>query len=241
MSRWVGLSVLGLLAFLVLLIAFMPARLAFDSFARPAGFEAGLVHGTIWDSQIVRLSAAQLSAREVDAKLDPIGVLSGQARFDLNFADPNLRGTGDVVLTFTETRLEDVDAVMALDAIAALAAAGLARGESARLDIDEISYDHQGQCQNAQGEVFSAVLVATGERYGVDLPALNGTLRCAGADLALDFTGRNDTIDLSGEARMSQAGVSWSVEAQSSDRDIIAALAFLGFEQDGQRYIARSQ
>ena len=117
---------------------------------------------------------------------------------------------------------------------------GLARGQSARVTIDSVTLTHEGDCIEAAGTIVTPVLIATGERYGVDLPLLNGSLRCAGGDLALDLTGQNDIIGVSGLIRVNSQDMDWSLEAQTTNTDMIAALSFLGFEQNGSTFAARS-
>ena len=241
MTRWIWLAGVALVAFLGFALALAPARLAFDLAARPAGVEAGLVTGTLWDGSARRVRAGGVRLSEVNAGLRPGSVLSGALVFDVEILDPGLRGAGAVALRPDGAMVEEAIAVMRLDAVPALAAADLPSGETARIEIERLAVDGRGRCREAEGRVTSAALATAGERYGAALPLLNARLACAGESVALNFEGRNDTLDLTGQVRFTQAGPDWRMEARSADRDVIAALSFLGFDQQGDVFIAENR
>jgi general secretion pathway protein N len=238
MKRWIVYLLLGLVAFAGFAVALAPARLVFDAAARPAGIEAGLVSGTVWNASARRVRAGGVALNEVEARLRPAPLLTGRAVFDVTIADPALRGAGLVTLSAGGVRFEDTAGVIALDAIPALAAADLPPGESARVEIERLVLGPQGECLEAQGRMTSAALVSAGERYGADLPAVTADLACAGEAVALNVSGRSDMLALTGQVRFVEGGPSWRIEAETEDRDVIAALSLMGFDQDGRRFIA---
>jgi general secretion pathway protein N len=238
MKRWIVYALLGLVAFAGFAVALAPARLVYDAAARPAGIEAGLVSGTVWNASARRVRAGGMALHEVEARLRPVPLLTGRAVFDVSVADPALRGAGLVTLSAGGVRFEDAAGVIGLDAIPALAAADLAPGESARVEIERLVLGPQGECLEAQGQMTSAALVSAGEGYGADLPMVTAELACAGEAVALDFSGRSDTLALTGQVRFVEGGPSWRIEAQTEDRDVIAALSLMGFDQEGRGFIA---
>jgi general secretion pathway protein N len=238
MKRWIVYLLLGLVAFAGFAVALAPARLVFDAAARPAGIEAGLVSGTVWNASARRVRAGGVALNEVEARLRPAPLLTGRAVFDVTIADPALRGAGLVTLSAGGVRFEDTAGVIALDAIPALAAADLPPGESARVEIERLVLGPQGECLEAQGRMTSAALVSAGERYGADIPAVTADLACAGEAVALNVSGRSDMLALTGQVRFVEGGPSWRIEAETEDRDVIAALSLMGFDQDGRRFIA---
>jgi len=240
-NRWIAYAVLGGVAFVGFALAAAPARLVHDFAMRPAGIEAGLVTGTVWNASARRVSAGGVAVSDVEARLQAAPLLTGRAVFDVTVRDPALRGTGRVVLTPGAVRLEDADGVFALEAVPALAAADLPPGESARVEIDRLVLDPQGRCLEAQGRLTSAALVSAGQRYGAELPVLTADLRCADDAVALDFSGRSDTLALTGRVRLLNTGPHWRIEAETSERDVIAALSLMGFDQEGDRFVAESQ
>lgn len=238
MNRWIIYALLGLAAFIGFAVAGAPARLVYDIAARPAGIEAGMVTGTVWNASARRVRAGGVALHHVEARLRPAPLLTGRAVFDVVVTDPALRGDGRVALSARGVTFEDMAGALALETIPALAAADLPAGESARLQIDRLVLDAGGACLEAQGRVTSAALVSAGEQYGADLPVLLADLTCAGEDVALDFSGRNESLALSGRVRLLPAGPRWRIEALTDERDIIAALSLMGFDQDGDRFIA---
>ncbi|MGX6646600.1 type II secretion system protein N [Maricaulaceae bacterium MS644] len=238
MTRWILYALLGLAAFIGFAVAGAPARLVYDVAARPAGIEAGMVTGTVWNASARRVRAGGLALSHVEARLRPAPLLTGRAVFDVSVADPALRGAGRVTLSGGGARFEDAAGVVALDAISALAAADLPAGESARVEIERLVLDGAGACLEAEGRVTSAALVSVGERYGAQLPMLTGDLTCDGETVALLVSGRSDALVLSGRVRLPTAGPRWRIEARTAERDIIAALSLMGFDQQGEGFIA---
>lgn len=238
MRRWIIYALLGLVAFTGFAVALAPARLVYDAAARPAGIEAGLVTGTVWNASARRVRAGGVALNEVEARLRPGPLLTGRAVFDVTIADPALRGAGLVTLSAGGVRFEDASGVIALGAIPALTAADLPPGESARVEIERLVLDPQGACLEAQGRMTSAALASAGEDYGADLPVVTADLVCAGEAVALNVSGRSDTLALTGRVRFVEGGPRWRLEAETDDRDVIAALSLMGFDQEGRRFIA---
>lgn len=62
---------------------------------------------------------------------------------------------------------------------------------------------------------------------------LTGAFLCAGDRIAVQIDGANERLSLTGRVRLEPAGPVWRIEARSQDREVVAALSLLGFEQDG--------
>ena len=226
-----GLAILAVAAFVVFAAATAPARVIFDAAAEPAGLRAAMVQGTVWDAQIVRLSAGGPPVADVRARLRPASLITGAARFDIEARDPSLRGQGVLALSLAGAALEEVEGVAALSRLSL--PVSLPDGQSARVEIDELALDRNGRCRAAEGRVMTTGLSASGEAFGADLPALEGVFLCAGDAVALDVSGRSASLAVSGRIRFEHAGPVWRLEARSTDRDVIAAVSMLGFSQTG--------
>lgn len=222
---------LGVVLFAAFAVANLPARLIFDAAAGPAGLQAGLVQGTVWDATILRLDAGGPPVAETRARLRPGGLPGGSARFDVTVRDATLRGDGVVTLRSGGASVEEATGVMALSRLPLSSA--LPPGQSIQLDITRIAVDHDGNCLEAEGSLQTAALAAAGESFGVELPMLTGAFLCAGERIAVQIDGANDRLSLSGRIRLEPAGPAWRIEARSQDRDVVAALSLLGFEQNG--------
>lgn len=238
--RILPLAGLGLAAFIGFSLALTPARLAFDLAGRPAGVEAGLVTGTVWDADLRRVRAGGMAIEAIEAKLAPLPLLTGRAVIDFTVADSALRGSGRLIVKPDERVLEAASGVLGLDSAPALSAADLPAGQSARIEIERLVLSPSGACREARGRVTSAALVAAGRRYDAELPALNAALACAGDAVALNFSGAAQALELSGQIRLSPTGPQWRIMAETADRDMIAALSLMGFSQEGDRFIAES-
>ncbi|MCR9129426.1 MAG: type II secretion system protein N [Alphaproteobacteria bacterium] len=231
MRRPLLFIVLGVVLFAAFAVANLPARLIFDAAAGPAGLRAGLVQGTVWDATILRLDAGGPPVAETRARLQPGGLLGGSARFDVTVRDATVRGEGVVTLRPGGATLEDATGVMALSRLPLSFA--VPPGQSVQADITRIAVDRDGTCLQAEGSLRTAALAAAGESFGAELPLLTGELLCAGDRIAVQIDGANDRLSLSGRIRLEPAGPAWRIEARTRDREVVAALSLLGFEQDG--------
>lgn len=233
-SRAVVLCALGAVTLAAFALAALPARLAFDLAASASGARAGLVQGSVWDAQILRLEVQGVSVAELDAALAPASLLGGAARFDVTVRDPTLGGRGALVLTPGGAVIEDAQGVFTLSRLASGAlpfAAGLPGDESVQLQITRLATNRDGACLDADGRITTAALVAAGQAYGVVLPVLEGALFCAGEALAMDLAGATGELALEGRITLSGGEPQWRFQARTSDREAVMALSVLGFDQ----------
>jgi hypothetical protein len=233
MMRFVFPLVFGLVCFLGFLVAATPARLVFDLALKPAGIEAGLVQGRVWEARLWRVQAGDLTIADARAQLAPASLLTGAARFDVVLADPALRADGVAVLRPGGVRIENARGVMQLDRVMPELAV-LAPDEVLQFDIEMLALDDEGRCEAASGEARSAALITLGERYEVDLPVLRFDFTCAGDRVAADLSGRSEAVAVSGRLRFGDQGLEGRVEARSTVNNVIAALSFAGFDQADQ-------
>ncbi len=234
-----SLILLGLICFSGFVIASAPARLAFDLALRPAGVEAGLVQGLVWDARLARVRAGNQTIASARAELDPLSLAALNARFDVTLSDPELRADGFAVLHPGGVRIEDASGVVRLSRVLP-ALAAFAPEESARFEIARLALDDQGRCLSAEGRVSSTALIALGERYGAAMPALGGELLCAGESVGLQLSGASEGLSIDGRIRFGVGGPEGRIEARATESAIVAALSFAGFDQVGQGVYALS-
>lgn len=229
----IGLIVFGVICFIGFAIAAAPARLAYDLALKPAGVEAGLVQGSVWDARLWRIRAGDQSIASARAELDPLSLTAFNARFDVTITDEGLRADGAAILAPGGVRIEETTGVVRLSRVMPQLAA-FAPDEAARFDITELSLDSQGRCQSAQGRVFTPALITLGDRYGAALPMLEGDLFCAGDAVGLQLTGASDSLSVDGRLRFISGGLEGRIEARSTELAVAAALSFAGFDQIGE-------
>ncbi|MCP2679295.1 type II secretion system protein N [Maricaulaceae bacterium NA33B04] len=233
MMRIIPPLLFGLILFVGFLIAAMPARLIFDLALKPAGVEAGLVQGRVWDAQLLRIRSGQLSIDEARASLEPSSLLRFSPRFDVTLSDPALRGEGVVTLSGGGVRIEDARGVVRLDQVMPELAA-LGGDEVIQLSLEALALDASGRCEAASGQATTAALIGLGERYGSNLPVLRFDLICAGDRIGADVSGLSDAVEVEGRLQFTERGPEGRIEAQTSVTNVIAALSFMGFEQVNQ-------
>ncbi len=225
--------VIGLILFVGFLIAAMPARLIFDLALKPAGVEAGLVQGRVWDAQLLRIQSGRLSIGEARASLAPASLMTLSPRFDVTLSDPALRGDGIVTFGAGGARVEDARGVVRLDQVMPELAA-LGGDEVIQLSVDTLALDADGRCEAASGQATTAALIGLGERYEINLPILRFDLLCAGDRVGAAVSGQSDAVEISGRLQFTGQGPEGRIEAQTSVTNVIAALSFMGFEQVNQ-------
>lgn len=230
MKRFILPLFFGLVCFVGFLIAAMPARAIFDLAIRPAGVQAGQVQGRVWDAQLLRIRAGDLSVAEARAELAPGSLLSLSPRFEFTLADPDLRGQGVATLRAGGVVIEDASGVVRLDQVAPQIAF-VAPDAVLQITLETLSVDREGRCQQASGRALTPALAELGERYGVALPTLQFDIVCAGDAVGADLSGQSDAVAFSGRLSFGNEGPEGRIQARSTERDVIAALSFAGFEQ----------
>ena len=232
--------VLGLLAALAVgLIAKAPMRLVYDALA-PIGIEAGLVQGTVWNGQALRVRVAGTDIYEVRTRLSPMSLLTGRPGVTLSVADPDIIMTGELGLGGEGVRVWNARGAASTSVLPGLSRFAFLNDAGVQFYDVSVSFDRDGHCLAAEGVATSAALADAGASYDVDLPILDMTLFCAGEDLALNLSGQGPVLDLEGVIRLNPREPRYRIVATPHDRAGGRVLALLGFEADGARWIADS-
>lgn len=227
-----GLLVTGLAAFIAALIAFLPARLVSDTLLRPAGIEADLVTGPVWDARLYRVSAAGQSFAEGRLALSFWPLLTGSARLDVALEDQSASARG--TLTARPGRLALTGWTLAAEAHRLPGLDALAVPQTVRVygEIDEVIFE-DGRCTAAAGSLSTPLLARLGQRHEIDLPHIEATLGCAGDGVAIAYQGLGPVLSLTGSVRLDAAGYRWTGEARSGEPGVVVVLIALGFEETG--------
>ncbi|MEO1038492.1 MAG: type II secretion system protein N [Pseudomonadota bacterium] len=233
-----------LFAFMGLLIglaAFMPARVAFDLLARPAGVQAELVHGPVWDARLFGVTVSGQRIEQVDARLSATRLLTGRAVVELAARDRDLRLDGVLVLRPGFIEAHSVRGAISLQRLPGAQNLPSASGESLILDIDRIGFELRDGCVQADGVLRSAALLPVGLRYEVELPVLEGALYCAGARLGVDVTGASDAAELTGQALLGRSRFEWRAGVERAQPGLAPVLIALGFADNGGSWSAQGE
>jgi general secretion pathway protein N len=174
MKRAWTLAILGVLAFLILLVATLPARVLLD---RIPGVQATGVRGSIWSGQAASVSVQGLALGQTRWKLFALPLLRGRLDMDVELHRPDGAGAGRCSISLKQH--VDCARVNANLPIEALNISSLPRGWTGRLNVDlsKLELD-KGWPIAARGQVELLELAqpaASGARslgsYRVEFPA----------------------------------------------------------------------
>jgi len=222
----------GLAAFFAALIALAPARLVTDPLAA-SGFYADQVHGSVWNAQLYGVRIAGQSADRVDLRLAFWPLLRGAAVADIAAQGEGITLRGTLERAGGEVRVRDLAGAADAWRLPGAAELGLVSIEGVVFSLDEAVFDDKAGCLSASGVLRSDLLVTAGERYGVELPGIEGVFACGGPRLIIDASGETPAVSLEGRARLGVSGYDWSAEAAGDEGEIAVVLLALGFEDAG--------
>ena len=233
-----------ILGFVLALVAGLavtaPTRLVYDALA-PSGVEAGLVQGSVWRGQALRVRLGGRVVQQVETGLEPASLLALSPAMSMRVTDPEiqidarLRAAGDAI------RIEEAQGLVSVRALPLLAGLPTPADSFARLDGVSVSLDQAGRCISAEGAVMSPALADAGARYAVALPILDMSVFCAGDVLALNLSGQSPAVDLEGVIRLDAQAPSYRIVATPHDPEGGRVLSLMGFRADGARWIADSE
>lgn len=237
--RWV-LIVIFVLALAVGLVMGAPARLAFDALA-PSGVQAGLVQGSVWRGQALRVRRGDVEVQSVDMALKPASLLALRPTVAVRVEDPAIALTAQLQTRAETVRIEDARGVVSATLLPGLAELPIPADSVARIDGVDLELDRNGRCIEAQGAIMSPALADAGARHGVDLPLLDISLSCAGEALALTLSGQSAALTLDGVIRIEGAASSYRLVATPHDPESGPVLSLLGFRAEGAQWIAERE
>lgn len=239
MNRLV-LPVTGVAVFITALIAWLPARLLSDTLLRPAGIEADLVTGPVWNARLYRVNAAGQRFAEGRLALSFWPLLTGSARMDIALEDESVSARGTLSARPGRVALTGWSLAAEAHRLPGLNALPVPQTVRVYGEIDEVIFE-DGSCTAAAGTASTPLLARLGQRYELVLPQVEATLGCAGEAVAIAYEGLSPALALTGSVRLDAAGYRWTGEAQSGEPGVIAVLIALGFEETGAAWRAEGE
>ncbi|HCR65115.1 MAG TPA: hypothetical protein DIW38_01185, partial [Oceanicaulis sp.] len=94
----VFLGVLFVIALIAGLVMSAPAHLVYDALAS-SGVQAGLVQGSVWNGQALRVRRGDVELQRVETALEPGSILSGRMRVQTEIMDPRVQGRAVIGVT----------------------------------------------------------------------------------------------------------------------------------------------
>jgi general secretion pathway protein N len=233
MKRGWTLAVVGLLAFLVLLVATLPARVLLG---RIPGVTATGINGTIWSGRADSLTVQNIALGRVEWRLAVLPLLRGRLEVDAK-ASPS-DGSGSAHCAITLQRAVSCSRLVANLPLHALQLSALPRGWSGHVqaDLTELALE-RGWPVSARGRVDVVDIqrpTATGSSpfgsFRLELPAPNNADDNALVGALRDIGGPLEVI---GTIRLSPDRtyiVDGRVAARSdADPEVARSIEYLGF------------
>ena len=208
---------------LIALIVFLPMRAVLGwAGAGRQGLVAREVEGSIWDARLRDASLGQLPIGDVDARLSPLGLLTGRAVL-------TLERDGAIGVPPLSARAYVSRHGMGVERATARIGAGALFQPLpvAFLDLADVTIRFRDdQCSEAQGRVTATL---AGDVAGVGLPpSVSGDARCDAGALVLPLTGaagtEGVTLRITGDGRYRAELV-----MQGGDATTIGRLQAAGF------------
>ncbi|WP_016957158.1 type II secretion system protein N [Catenovulum sp. SX2] len=122
MKQWIGRITWALLAYLVFLIATIPAHLITPQLPKVKNLQLGNVSGTIWQGQMDMLQYDKVLLKDVKWQISFLSLLTGKVSADIEFGHPRklLEPQGSLVAQagFSSAVLKDIKVKLPADLIA---------------------------------------------------------------------------------------------------------------------------
>jgi general secretion pathway protein N len=226
------LVITGIAAFLLFVIALMPASLALSLSGADGLLRYSAAHGTVWDA---RLEGARVSGRPlgtVALSLSPLSALAGTLSAEGAFSSPGRSGRFALTRDGDTTRVKDLH--LSLDITARVGRGALAGVLSLR---DAALAFSGNRCTQADGTFRTNILESGFAGTGVEGPLLTGALVCDGGVPGFRFSGENDFVAISGQGSLT-AGARVAADILVAFRegvpvtdDLKLALQFAGLQE----------
>lgn len=202
--RWGWLLTLGVLGYLVFLIATWPAHHAWGALRGQLGDVPVTLHGvqgSVWAGRAVSAEVQGLRLEQVSWRLLPGGLARGALDASLQFR--SVDGPGEALVRVHRNRalqVRDLRARLPMQQVGVLSGAQVRLGGTLALNVPAAEFDPQGRLRSVRGELLwqnatTAMLpavplgdvLATLEPQG---EVVNVAVRDAGGPVALEGSGR---------------------------------------------------
>ncbi|MCW8834713.1 MAG: type II secretion system protein N [Colwellia sp.] len=245
MKKKFAIAAIFLITYLVFLIVTLPSTVVLKQITLPKQIAISGVNGTIWQTDIEKLTIGNTSIEQVNAQLSFWSLFSLTPKLDVSFGDPLLSGPeGQLALAISreDMAITDLSILVRANEVAQQLTLPLpisAQGD-VELTVSEVSINLQNnQCSAAKGEVNWSKAGVVALEQNIKLGRFSADIRCEGGALALIVSPKND-LGLTFSAYVRQGGrISGNGYLQPGDKFPKAlndALPFLGNKDSQGRY-----
>ncbi|MEW9797736.1 type II secretion system protein N [Alteromonas sp. CYL-A6] len=188
----------GILAFVIFLIAYLPASQVLGRLSLPKNVSVSGISGTLWEGKARLIVANGLPIENLRWSLNPLSLLAGRISAELNAGElrnPDaiaFKGPVSVSL-FNPDHIASEDLVLYLPADRVLANVPLPlpvnAGGRFRVRLDELAFGPACDTLRGTGDWLNATVAGT--QGPIDFGSYTATLRCEGDSIGIRVNGNN--------------------------------------------------
>lgn len=243
MGKKFGFSAVFIGAYLVFVIAMVPANWLLDQVKLPNNLVLNDVSGSIWHARIKTVMVDDIVVSNVESRLSPFSVLLFNPTLDVSFGDELLNGPEGVLTVSqltSEVRVDDANILVPANIIATRLnlPIDVQAHEDIRLAVGQFSMG-QPVCGVLQGQIEweNAAVTALDEK--IALGKLTANLSCEKGELVATVVPNNE-LGLSYRAIVKKGGKlsgnGFIKPGEKFPRQLQDALAFIGKPDKQGRY-----
>ncbi len=250
MKKLFGLSILFIVAFMVFLVALMPASIALQlaSTYLPKQLQIGEVGGTIWQGNASAVRYQQHTFKKVNWDITPLGLLTGSVKGEFKlgavreFDAPYGKGSFTYGLTDNALALDNTQLRAQAESVIAALNLPMPLKTKGQIQLNLASAaTGEPYCDVLTGSIRTNNISVQGLQGWIDIEQINGKLSCKSGAVALSVTEKNP-LGLQLEAEMGKGGakVSGFVKPDATmPKQVHDAVKFLGRPDQSGRYPLR--
>jgi hypothetical protein len=197
------------------------------------------VQGSVWSGRISNVRYGPQLVGDVELKLRPSALLSGNLVYSVSVVGPVASGDSDFYLNSGAAGIRNSDLTVRVDQLVGLNASVRQAGGSMRMTNMALEVDRDINCVEASGVLWTDALEKLGMEFGESLPQLEGALVCSGSMLSVALDGQSQTgvgVEIRTTVGLAQAS-SLNASIAGAGIELAQALTALGFTASGDEYV----
>lgn len=242
MSRFtIGVAIASLLVFLSVLIVKAPASiLSRVAEKNIPGLSYSQAKGSVWEGHFEGVSINAVDLGRASYRIAPLSILTGRPHIKLSLSGGDLVGDVDIKIAHNRLDMGPSALTVRLAGVSTIKPFGQPVSGRAVIHVDQLIVSKTG-CDAAQLTIVTDFLDQPARQWGSQGFELSGPGRCDNEDLVVDLAGAGAEGNANLALRL-RPDLSFSVAASAKpEKESVAeALAFLGFEENGNSLVYRA-
>ncbi|WP_448213683.1 type II secretion system protein N [Colwellia sp. MEBiC06753] len=230
-------------AYLIFVIALLPAKTAIGWFSLPKNVELGFVSGSVWHSQISEIRIQGISINQVQAEVSLLSLLTFAPSVDLTFGTPTAAGpsgSASVTLAGNTVQVNEANISMAASEIAPLLPLPIPVNAfgGVKLTVKELAVS-QTQCLTADAKVAWQRAAVNALEQDIELGDFAADIQCEKDNLVVNVVPENRLgLTVSTQIQMNGrfSGEGYLQPGAEFPAELKQALPFLGNADAQGRY-----